>query len=155
MTRPEAALLVSVREKEATLGDIGLTFATVTYKGGSVFQAASKSAEKPYEVVAYLAIRCSCSRIRGFECFTLRDHHVALRYQSDVWRRTSMASSIRVIYTEYRLGLQGFNSAPDGKDRNSHQLHQDFTEISTNTLFGPVCSGTDWEYLGGSLALCK
>lgn len=34
MTRSEAALLVSVREKEARLGDIRLTFGTVTSKGG-------------------------------------------------------------------------------------------------------------------------
>lgn len=38
MTRPEAALLVSVREKEATLGDIGLTFATVRIRYPSGFQ---------------------------------------------------------------------------------------------------------------------
>lgn len=133
MTRPEAALLVSVREKEATLGDIGLTFATVTYKGGSVIQAASKSAEKPYVVVAYLAIRCSCSRIRGFECFTLRDHHVALRYQSDVWRRTSMASSIRVMYTEYRLGLRGFNSAHRWDDKVKTVIH--ISSLKTSLKF--------------------
>lgn len=74
MTRSEAALLMSVREKEATLVDVRLTFATFTYKGESVIQVASPySAEKPDVVVAYLAIRCSCSRL----CTWFRALHAA------------------------------------------------------------------------------